>query len=230
VPPAPRRSAPPPPPQLQATPAARPSTQTVAAEPDAHTPPPRPAPNAGPPNAGPPNEAPPIEPSAPRRSLLPKPRYDVAEACARIAASLSKEGVANAVTAYLRSRFACGIVFVVRDGAAIGWRGFAPGVDEDALEAIAVPLGVASPVRAAHEAGHQIVDSAAGTAMQRLFKLLRVSTAVEVVVSPVTIRGRVVNLVLAAADAPISAEVAEGLDRVVVAAGDAYVRLIQTAR
>jgi hypothetical protein len=235
--PLPRRSEPPPsrrpsvpPPASPTSPTSptsshRASTPNAAAATDARasTPPPAPAARrASDESAG--------EPSAPRRSLFPKPRYGVAEACERIAASLSKEGVANAVTAFLRSEFACGIVFVVRDGSAIGWRGFAPGVDEDALEAIAVPLSSASPVRAAHDARSRIVDTATGAAMQRLLKLLRVASAVEVVVAPVVIRGRVVNLVLAAADAPISRELAEGVDRVVTAAGEAYVRLIKTAR
>lgn len=182
-----------------------------------------------------PAPAPPSTSSGPRpsvrpRSVAPRPTYDRAQAAERMAGSVTKEGVANAITAFLRGAFDCGLVLVVRDGAALGFRGFAPGVDDEAIEAIVVPLSQPSSLRAAHDGKQRVVEAPSEASTQRLLRLLGVPHAAEVAVAPVVIRGRVVNLLFGAASAKVPRAVAEALDQVAADAAAAYVRLIKSAR
>lgn len=167
--------------------------------------------------------------SAPR-SRAPKPVYDVDEACVRIAESVTTQGVGNALAGYLRRTYACGLVMVVRDGAAIGWRGFVPGLDDEALEAIAIPLSTRSIVQAAHDERRAVFDRGEDAAMKRLMMLLRVGPVAEIAVAPVAVGERVINLVLGAAEHALARGAQRELDRVVVAAADAYARLLHRAR
>jgi hypothetical protein len=217
---APRRSEPPP----------RGSTPPPAR---ASTPPPHasPAPFGRDASANEPLEGPTsLRPSLRPRAAAARPTYDLGQARERIAGSVTKEGVANAISAYLRGGFDCGLVMVIRDGAALGWRGFAPGLEEDALEAVAVPLAQPSPLRAAHDGNHRVVEAPDDAVVQRLLKLLGVPHATEIVVEPVAIRGRVVNLLLGVASAPVPRALLDGLGRVAEDAAAAYVRLIKNAR
>lgn len=182
-----------------------------------------------------PAPAPPSTSSGPRpsvrpRSIAPRPTYDRAQAAERMAGSVTKEGVANAITAFLRGAFDCGLVLVVRDGAALGFRGFAPGVDDEAIEAIVVPLSQPSSLRAAHDGKQRVVEAPSEASTQRLLRLLGVPHAAEVAVAPVVIRGRVVNLLFGAASAKVPRAIAEALDQVAADAAAAYVRLIKSAR
>jgi len=52
--------------------------------------------------------------------------------------------LADVVVDFMRGYFGCGMFFLVRDGQARVWRGFASGIQEAAIETIAFPVSMPS--------------------------------------------------------------------------------------
>lgn len=137
-------------------------------------------------------------PTAPPDMLRPVINRD--EAGAALKAASTRDGVAEVLVDWLRSTFGCGLVLLVREGSALGWKGFFPNADDDLLEAIAMPLSSPSMFKTAHDA-REVFRGAPpqdGAALQtRLWKLLRCTAPTEVLVVPVVLGKRVVNLMYA---------------------------------
>jgi Type II secretion system (T2SS), protein E, N-terminal domain len=176
---------------------------------------------------GPPPAAPP---------LPERPALTLDQAVEAVHAAATRDDIGDAIVDHLRSRYGCGAVLVDRDGLALGWKGFSPGVDATTIEAIALPLSAPSALGLAHEGrglfrGSPPTDGPAGV-QGRLWKLLRVPPPSEVVVAPVVLNGRVVCLLLALP--PTGGTLPEGAsgDLAVLAAAAAasFVRLIQIAK
>lgn len=209
-------------------PAAAPAVLVPAAAP-APTPPsvaPAPAPAAAPVVT----HAAPATPAAPADPRPPALSAD--EAVARLRSpGLGREDVGDTVLDFLRSSFGAGLVLIVRKDMALGWKGFAAGVDPTVLEAIALPLGAPSVLKLACEraAIYRGAPPPSGAALDgRLWKLLKVGAPAEVAVVPIAIRGRVVNIVYAHAPGAgsLGDEALVALSRVTAAAGQAFVRLL----
>lgn len=137
-------------------------------------------------------------PTAPPDMLRPVINRD--EAGAALKAATTRDGVAEVLVDWLRSTFGCGLVLLVREGSALGWKGFFPNADDDLLEAIAMPLSSPSMFKTAHDS-REVFRGAPpqdGAALQtRLWKLLRCTAPTEVLVVPVVLGKRVVNLMYA---------------------------------
>ncbi len=163
-----------------------------------------------------------IEPEPPARTLGLDP------ALVSLAAADHRDMVVDTLVAYLRHRFAAGVLFVVKDGMALGVDGFAPGVAPETVQALVVPLNQPSVLRAAHDQGASFVGAPTlGSVIQdRMFKILG-GAPDRCVVVPITIRDRIVNLVYAH-DARRSTleEAAVELGTVADAAEEAFVRII----
>jgi hypothetical protein len=124
---------------------------------------------------------------------------DQTEASHLIAAARSKDEIGEALVAWLRSSFGCGLVLVVKNETAVGWKGFLPD-PEGAIEAVAVPLGKPSLLTTPYErkvpfCGAPPRDGEA--ADQALWKSLRCPPPAEVLVCPVVVGKRAVNLLYA---------------------------------
>jgi hypothetical protein len=180
-------------------------------------------------------------PDPPLRSSSPvggsvRPALGASEAMSRINAAHTRDEIADAIVDYLRSAFGCGVVMIVREGLALGWKGFAPGTDSANVESIAMPLGAPSVLRLAHDrlTPFRGPPPEEGVTLQgRLWKLLRVpSPPEEVLVAPVLLRERVVNLIYAhATDGGSLPEAAVvEVSALCSCAATAYARLIQAAK
>ena len=143
------------------------------------------------------------EPPAARRQSVyaelraPLDRDEVKEV---LEAAATRDEIGDALSDYLRSACGCGLVLIVKDGMALGWKGFAPAVDASVIEAIALPLTAPSIFRTVNESREPFrgPPRADGAALQnRLWKLIRCTPPDEVVVVPVAFGKRVVNLVYA---------------------------------
>ncbi len=144
----------------------------------------------------------------------------------------SRDAVMDTLIAYLRHRFACGLVFVIKDGMALGVDGFATSAIADAVEALVVPLNQPSVLRAAYDKAASFIGAppTASVIQDRMFKVLG-STPDRVVVVPIKIKERVVNLIYGHdARRCTLEEAAVELGTVADAAEEAFVRIILEAK
>ncbi|MGA7740701.1 MAG: hypothetical protein ABSF35_02890 [Polyangia bacterium] len=189
------------------------------------------APSPSPPPAR--DLAPSRAPSQPRaRPPGPGPVVSLEDAIHRLALADHREQLADVVMDFMRGHFGCGMFFLVRDGHARVWRGFAPGIQEAAIETIAFPISMPSCFQLAHDRGTSFcgLAPAEGNRLQRqVWKYLHCEEPSEVVVVPVQVKNRVLNLVYAHATdgGPLPAGPVMDLQALCAAISSAYVRMIQ---
>jgi len=171
--------------------------------------------------------------TAPPEAL--RPFIDQAEASRMIEMATSKDHVGRVLEDWLRSTFGCGLVLIVKNEMAVGWKGFFPDA-EDLIEAVAVPLNKPSMFTAPYDTRLAFCgpppDSGAKL-NQLMWKLLRCAPPSEVLVCPVVVGKRTVNLLYAHATDDESPLTDTNLRQAQVLAGDAtaaYMRLIRRER
>ena len=81
----------------------------------------------------------------------------------------NREQIADTFVDYAKGRCDALVVFLIRDGNALGWRGYvAPPADsprpKTPIEELSLPLGGASSLQAAHDAGEPYVGPPPSTA------------------------------------------------------------------
>jgi len=167
-------------------------------------------------------------------SGTPRP-WSAAEAADAIAVAHNRDQVAEAVANYLRSSCGVGLVLIVQHEVAMGWKGFAPGISDEEIDALAIPLAAPSVLQKAYQEQqtYRGPPSHEPTALDlQLFERLRVTPPQEVIVAPVLIRDRVVNLILGQAEdgGALPDRMSIGLGTLTRSAAAAYVRLIQEAK
>jgi hypothetical protein len=169
----------------------------------------------------------------------PTPALAYALACDRLDHATTRAQIGELFVELAAGRFGALVVFVVRDGNALGWYGTVGGAPPPRpVEQISLPLGMTSAFQIAHD-GHRPYHgpppSAGHPIESQLWDALGVTRPRALVVAPVLVRARVVNLVyahaLGAGDSGELTETAIGeLAELCVRASNAYVRLIQKAR
>jgi hypothetical protein len=188
------------------------------------------------PGPNPPPASEPVPPTALSQPCLrrssPGPTVSLEDAIHRLTLAHHREELADVVMDFMRGYFGCGIIFLVRDGQARAWRGFAPGVREAAIETIAFPLAIPSCFQLAHDRHTSLRGPAPaeGSRLQRqIWKYLQCEEPSEIVVVPVQVRSRALNLVYAhAADGgPLPDGPVTDLQALCAALSNAYVRMIQ---
>jgi hypothetical protein len=176
---------------------------------------------------------------AARRSATPAtdgPELDFDAAVHAIQVAANRADVGDAVVGFLRARFGAGLMVIAKQGVAMGHRGCGGAFDDATVESILIPLTAPSMFRVAFEAGKTCrgAPPSGGKAIQdRFFKLFPLpAPPTEVVVTPVSIRNRVVSLIYA--HAPNGAALDEGavqeLEAVAATVSDSYLRLIRDAK
>jgi hypothetical protein len=122
-------------------------------------------------------------------------------ACERIDTAAGRDQIADAFVEYARGRCDALVVFLVRDGNAIGWRGYLapPTRSALAIDELSLPLGGASALQAAHDSGQPYVGAPPSPAKPietQLWSALGAEPPpIEVAVVPVLVKQRTVNLV-----------------------------------
>ena len=177
--------------------------------------------------------APPPAPSQPRaRPPAPGPVLSLENAIHRLAMAQHREELADVVMDFMRGHFGYGMFFLVRDGQARVWRGFAPGIEDAAVETIAFPIAMPSCFQLAHDRRSSFCGPAPadGNRLQRqIWKYLGCEEPSEVVVVPIQVKNRVLNLVYAhsADGGPLPAGPVTDLQTLGAVVSSAYVRMIQ---
>lgn len=171
---------------------------------------------------GPTDNAPPPPPPVP--TVL-----DLEAALLRITMASTRAEIADAFLAYAHDLVDVGVLLIVRDDLAFGWKGFGFDLDADRLQTMLVPLEVSSMFRAALDAGDVFATSPPASSLHlHLQRVLRAPAPARAVVAPVMIRDRAVNLFYGQVhgERTLGDDVINGLRRVATATANAYVRLI----
>lgn len=156
-------------------------------------------------------------------------------ACERIDTASNRDQIADTFVAYAQGRCDALVVFLIRDGNALGWRSWVPGELKKPIEELSLPLGGASSLQSAHDAGQPFVGtppSAARPIEKQLWAALAIQPEpFAVLVVPVLVKQRAVNLVYAhIASSPPPAQLVAELGDLALRAQAAYLRLIRQAR
>lgn len=178
---------------------------------------------------------------APLAGVVP-PAIEYGAACEQIDTATNRDQIADAFVAYAQGRCDALVVFLIRDGNALGWRAWvAPPAIPDRpipdrpIEELSLPLGGASSLQSAHDAGQPFVGtppSAARPVEKQLWAALATDPEpFAVLVVPILVKQRAVNLVYAhiAGSAPPSQLVTE-IGDLAARAQASYLRLIRQAR
>lgn len=164
------------------------------------------------------------------------PVISFAAACERIDTATHRDQIADAFLDYAKGRCDTLVLFLVRDGNALGWRGYIapPAIGKTSIEELSLPLGGASALQAAHDAGQPYVGPATSTARPVETALWTAVGALPeptaVVVVPILVKQRVVNLVYAHRQEPPTPQFVDELGDLAVRAQTSYLRLIRQAR
>jgi hypothetical protein len=150
-----------------------------------------------------------------------------------IADTPGRDAVAGAVVDYLCATYGCGLLLSVKNDLALGWRGRFPGVDAATIEALILPLGAPSVFATAFKTGRPFrgPPPASGEVLhERLWKLLRAEPPAELLVVPIALGARVVQLLYVHAPDALPKAAGPDVAELAKAAAEAYRRLIQHQR
>jgi hypothetical protein len=174
--------------------------------------------------------------SAPLAGAVPA-AISFATACERIDAASNRDRIAETFATYGQGRCDALAVFLIRDGNALGWRAWLapPAVLRRPIEELSLPLGGASSLQSAHDAGQPFVGtppSAARPIEKQLWAALGIQPEpFAVLVVPVLVKQRAVNLVYAhIVSSPPPNQLVSELGELAARAQASYLRLIRQAR
>ena len=155
----------------------------------------------------------------------------------RIDNATNRDQIADTFVAYAQGRCDALVVFLIRDGNALGWRswGASPIEAQRPIEELSLPLGGASSLQSAHDSGQPFVGappSAARPVEKQLWAALgTVPEPIAVLVVPVLVKQRAVNLIYAhIAASPPPGQLVTELSELATRAQTSYLRLIRAAR
>ena len=149
-----------------------------------------------------------VEPRRRRPSQASDPRdvpttLSYGGACERIDTASDREQIAEAFVEYAKGRCDALVVMLIRDGNAVGWKGYVapPHRPRMPIEELSLPLGGASSLQAAHDTSALFVGrppSPAKPVEHQLWTALGAEPIpVEVLVVPIVVKQRAVNLIYA---------------------------------
>jgi hypothetical protein len=191
--------------------------------------PPAAAPPAGTPS---PPASPTTSPTTPPTTPPTTLPLTLEAALARLDLASDRDAIGDALQAYLRAMFGVGIVFIVKNDIAYGWRGFGAALDYKEVGALAIPLNATTVLSLAYRLGQPFrgaPQEGEGVLQSHFFRLIHTEAPSEVIVVPIAVKKRVVNLVYAQAQhgGRIQDTAAFDLSTLCRSAGESFVRLIR---
>lgn len=127
-------------------------------------------------------------------------RHSLEQVLEQLSATDDRDIAAHRVLSYLAQSFACALILVVRQGVAYGWKGFASNASEEQIESLVVPLSAPSLFQQAFDSGQPFRGAPAADGERihaRVWKLLQCERPSEVLITPVHVENRLVNLIYA---------------------------------
>jgi hypothetical protein len=176
----------------------------------------------------------PAQPITAPPDVLLCPVIDRREASSLLSTTTSKDEVGQTLVDWLRSTLGGGLVLLAKDGSALGWKGFFSSAEPGLIEAIAVSLTTPTMFSLAYDSRAPFVGPppAGATLQDRFWKLLGCAPPKEVLVAPVVLGKRVVNLLYAHSDGdtPIAASVVDEATALCHEAAEAYKRIVRLSK
>ena len=164
----------------------------------------------------------------------PPPPVTYQTACDRIDGATHRDEIATALLDFAIGRFGALVVFLVRDGNALGWRAYTIAPLARPIGELSLPIGGASCLQAANDDARPYrgaPPSAGHPTETQLWASLGVEPATEVFAAPVLVRARIVNLVYAhPLRRSFEGSTVDELSELAVRASAAYVRLIRQTK
>jgi hypothetical protein len=157
------------------------------------------------------------------------------ETCDRLADATHRDQIAAALLEYAIGRTAALVLFLIRDGNALGWRGYTASPSPTPIAELSLPIGGASALQIVNDdlVPFRGAPPTPGRPTEiRLWTALGLAPAAELVVAPVVVRERPVNVVYChpLAEGCFPDAVVHQLLALCVRASDAYLRLIQRSK
>jgi hypothetical protein len=181
-----------------------------------------------------------LEPRRRRASQAPPPvtpveiELTLEAARARIEAASHREAIGDTFVELAKGRFDVLVVFLVRDGNALGWRGHAAHGNTIDFAGLSLPLGGSSALQTAHDTRQPYVGPPPAPAKpieSQLWNALGIGPEPpEVAVVPVLVKQRPVNLIYAHSLTPLEPGSILELTDLAERAATSYLRLIRQAR
>ncbi|HEX7500834.1 MAG TPA: hypothetical protein VF524_11115 [Polyangia bacterium] len=155
------------------------------------------------------------------------------DAVHRLSVAEHREQIADILVDFMLPRFDCGLIFLLRGVNAHVWRGYAPGIDTRAIETIAFPMSLPSMFRNAKERAVTFRGSppAEGAHLHaQIWKYLRCQAPADVLVIPIAIGTRIINIVYTHASTSMPDANVHDLQALCSTVGSSFIRLIQLAK
>ncbi len=172
-------------------------------------------------------------PAEPEPAPAP-PKLSFTDACDHIDAAIHRDAIATTLLDFADGRFPALVLFLVRDGNALGWRAFTERPLAKPVSALSLPIGGTSSLQCANDDLRPVRGKppAAGAPTEKaLWEFLDVPAAAELAVAPVAVRNRAVNLIYAHPRGErFEGSCVDELNELAVRASEAYVRLIRQAK
>ncbi len=160
-----------------------------------------------------------------------------AQACERVETATHRDQIADTLIDYAKGRCDAMVVFLIRDGNALGWRGWVapPAEPKVPFDQLSLPLGGVSALQSAHDTTDMYLGpppSEGKPVETQLWTALGVTLEpTSVLVVPILVRSRAVNLVYAhALGGPPNGALVTELSDLANRIQAAYLRLIKQAR
>ncbi len=180
---------------------------------------------------------PPLPDALAAGTLLPRARVEpvvsLDDTLVLLERSATRDASTDVAMMFVRGRWSSSVLFMIKEGAALGHRGHGGTLSDDAVQALTIPLATTSIVRSAHDARRLVTElpSKGGAIQDRLMKLLgnpRSPAAAPIAVGP---RVACVLVVGDARDrANATGDMTLDLDDLTVALGSAYARIVRDAK
>jgi len=159
-------------------------------------------------------------------------------ACERIDTAETREAIADALCDYAKGRVEVLLIFLIRDGNALGWRGYVtqPESLKVPIEELSLPLGGASALQSAHDSCEPFIGpapSAARPVETQLWAAIGTThpEPTDMIVVPIMVKQRAVNLMYAhLTGTPVARSLIEELTDLAARCQTSYLRLIRQAR
>lgn len=173
-----------------------------------------------------------IEPPQRTTAAPPSSTLTLDAAAAAMAQADGSDRIADLAIAYARGAWRAAVVLQVRQGLAIGHRGFGGLVTPATLDAISIPLAQPSVLATVHDSRRAYAGQPppGGLAQTRFLKLFADLGTKPIAVVPIAIGDRVLSLLFAVAPTGPLVESAAALGRLGQAMEAGFARLIREAR
>ncbi len=166
------------------------------------------------------------------RPVAAPPRMTLVQAHAALAAARDRDDLAEAVLQYTVGRLDAGVLLLVRDKTLVGWKGRGEGLEAASVEQIHLQLDSPSifleAITQRHPTGGEAVN---GNLPTQFLDILHRNQPASVVVVPVVLRNRTVNLIYAdRLDRPDALDAVDSLVELADQLAAAYERIVRENR